>query len=289
MLAGKIGYFRATAHPEALGWRTRVIANGGSVSATTFTAVETFCRAIDTAGIRDRFFRLNLFAGTGLAAALVPLYRGQSLGGTQFGNTADTNINFVSGDYTETGTSGGLNSGASNSTKYLQSGFNAFNAGLSHNNSHISWYSRSQITANATISGGYASVGGVNITWQVLAFGGINLMYYRSGGDSNSGIEAVSWSGANRSGHGIAQRNSGGGVLYRNGTNLNVTSTTTNANTWTGSFGQQYVYARQINGGADQYFAGNLQGYSLGLALTNAQASAFSSAMIAFQTALSRN
>ena len=289
MLAGKIGYFRASAHPEALSWQTRVTANGGSVSASTLTAVDTFCKAIDAAGIRSKFLRLNLFAGTGLSACLVPLYRGASLSGTQYGNTTDSNINFVSGDYTETGASGGLSSGSSNSTKYLQSGFNAFNAGLSHNDSHISWYSRAQMTANATVCGGYGNPGSANISWQVLAYGGIGLMYYRSGGDSNSGIEGASWSGANRSGHLIAQRNSSGGVLYRNGTNLNVTSTTTNANTWTGSFGQQYVFARQINGGVDQYLAANLQAYSMGLALTSAQASAFSSEMVAFQTSLSRN
>jgi hypothetical protein len=105
-------------HPEALAWRDAVVANSGTVSASTLAAVTTFCRRIDSAGIRDRFFRLNLFAGTGLPAALVPLFRGQSRTGTQYGNTTDTNQNFVSGDYSE---SGGLTSNSA-SSKALSTG-----------------------------------------------------------------------------------------------------------------------------------------------------------------------
>jgi len=108
-------------HPEANAWRTAVVANGGSVSASTVKAVSTFCAAIDAASIRDRFYRLNLFAGTGLNAALVPLYRGQSRTGTQYGSTTDTNNNFVSGDYSE---AVGLNANGSvgSSNKYLDTG-----------------------------------------------------------------------------------------------------------------------------------------------------------------------
>ena len=108
-------------HPEAAAWRSAVVANGGSVSATTMRAVSKFCADIDAAGIRDRFYRLNLFCGTGLNAALVPLYRGQSRTGTQFGNTTETNNGpFVSGDYSETS---GLFPGATNATKWLNTGF----------------------------------------------------------------------------------------------------------------------------------------------------------------------
>ena len=288
MLAGKIGYFRATAHPEAAGWRTRVIANGGSVSATTFTAVETFCRAIDTAGIRDRFFRLNLFAGTGLSAALVPLYRGQSLGGTQWGNSTDTNFNIVSGDYAETGTGGGLNGG---STKYLATGLAPNAAGISAFNTHLAIYSRAQITTNANAIGGFGG-GTPQSTWQMLAFGGLSLIFYRSGGASNCGIEGVTWSGANRSGHVMAVRSaSNAAKLYRNGTDLAVTANTTNQNVWTATdVAPLFVFGRNNAGTADQLgFTGKLQSYSAGLSMTDAQASAFSSAMIAFQTALSRN
>ena len=111
-------------HPEAAAWRSAVVANGGSVSASTVKAVSTFCAAIDSAGIRDRFYRLNLFAGTGLNAALVPLYRGPIYGGTTYGNATDTNNGpFVSGDYAETGASSGLK--GNGTSKYLDTGFPA--------------------------------------------------------------------------------------------------------------------------------------------------------------------
>lgn len=105
-------------HPEAAAWRTAVVANGGSVSASTMKAVSAFCAAIDTAGIRDRLYRLNLFAGTGLNACLVPLYRGPSRTVTQGGLTTDSNNGpFVSGDYSETA---GLTSNGS--SKHLRIG-----------------------------------------------------------------------------------------------------------------------------------------------------------------------
>lgn len=94
---------RSTVHPEAAAWAARVVSNGGTVSGATLSAASKFCSAITSAGIRDRFYRLNLFCGTGLNAALVPLYRGPSLGGTQLGNATDTNASglFVGGDYSE--------------------------------------------------------------------------------------------------------------------------------------------------------------------------------------------
>jgi hypothetical protein len=93
-------------HPEAVDWRARVIRNGGSVSDDTSKAVSIFCMAIDGAGLRDRFYRLNLFCGIGLSSALVPLYRGPVAGGTALGNATDTNNNFVSADFAENGRSG---------------------------------------------------------------------------------------------------------------------------------------------------------------------------------------
>ncbi len=59
---------------DAQDWVNRVYANGGTVSASTAAAVNTLCDSLDAASLRDRFYRLNLFCGSNLNAALVPLY-----------------------------------------------------------------------------------------------------------------------------------------------------------------------------------------------------------------------
>jgi hypothetical protein len=290
MISGRIGFFGSTTHPEAAGWAARVVTNGGSVSASTLTAVDTFCKAIDTAGIRSKFLRLNLFAGTGLSACLVPLYRGTSQSGTQYGNTTDTNSNFVTGDYTETGTSGGLV--GNGSTKRLATGMDMVAAGLSHTDTHASWYSRAQITVNnapiSTFGGGVAQA-----SFGALVFGSLNLLYYRSGGASNCGIEGASWSGANRSGHVLCQRNASDAKVYRNGTDLNLAVTMTNTNNWSvTSPGAPSIFARNradSSNSGDSFLAATLQGYSIGTSFSASQASAFYSAMQAFQTSLGRN
>lgn len=84
---------------EASNWLSRVSSNAGSVSDLTRLAIHWFCNQIDDNNLRDRFYRLNLFCGNNLNSALVPLYRGQSLNGTQFGNTIDTNNNFTNVNY----------------------------------------------------------------------------------------------------------------------------------------------------------------------------------------------
>ena len=65
-------------HPEAADWSARVASQGASVSTATLANVSRLCYAIDAAGIRDRFLRLNVFSGTGLNAAITPLFRGQA-------------------------------------------------------------------------------------------------------------------------------------------------------------------------------------------------------------------
>jgi hypothetical protein len=291
MISARLGFMGSTIHPEAANWAARVVANSGSVTATTLAAVNTFCQAIDTAGIRGKFVRLNLLCGTGLPACLVPLYRGTSLTETQYGGTTDDNANFVDGDYTETGTSGGLNSGSSNTTKYLRTGMDAVTAGLANTDTHIAWYSRAQINASGAGNVAGAFGGGVpQSTWQSLLFGSLNLLFFRSGGASSCGLENVTLSGANRSGHLITQRSGSSAQCYRQGSDLGLTATTTNTNTWSSvSPGAPYIFARNNGGSADQLLSARLQMYSLGTSFTSTQASAYSSAVQAFQTSLTRN
>jgi hypothetical protein len=84
----------STIDADAKDWGARVVANGGTYSPATLKAVSNFAKQAKAAGLWTKLTRVNLFAGDQLAAALVPL----KVGG---GNATDTNVNFVSGDYTE--------------------------------------------------------------------------------------------------------------------------------------------------------------------------------------------
>ena len=269
-------------NPETLDWITRVYANGGTVSTSTANAVDAFCNAIDAAGIRDRFYRLNLFAGTGLNAALVPLYRGPSSGGTQYGNATDTNNGpFVAADYVETGASGGLTA-TSNTSKYLETGLIPFNAGITEQNYHNSGYFPS--TLNTT--GDWIGSSGTRFSIFFPAFSTFG-MYVRFGGSSNTGIENGSL--AARNGHLIGQRSSGTGVGYRNGANINAVSSTASSSAFeTNQPPALSVFARNANGSPSSYWSGRACMYSIGLDFSDAEALAFYNAVEAFQTALGR-
>lgn len=267
------------ANADAQDWINRVYANGGQVSSSTASAVNTLCNSIDAAGIRDRFFRMGIFAGSNLAAALVPLYRGPSLGGTQYGNATDTNVGpFVSGDYFEQGSSSGGLTG-NGSTKYLSTGL-ADNV-LPQNDSHISAYDivgaastfRLSIGARTTSNTGCNLLG----TWANASFVGF------LGFESASVISQVS--GA-RAGHYIGSINGANAAsLYRNGL-LQAASTST---TRTPGATQHTVFALNTGGTVGSHTSGRIGAYSLGLKFTDAQALAYYEAMQAFQAALGRN
>ena len=281
-------YRRDSAHPEAADWAARVVANGGTVG-TSLPAVSAFCRAIDDAGIRSRFVRLNLFCGTGLDACLVPLYRASSSGGTPLGGATDTNTGglFVSGDYNETGASGGLTGGG---TRYLTTGL-LTSALPAIATGHIAAY------VMAGISG--AAISGIVSSW-ATGFG--DQVYFLEANRDGAGGTTMQWgnvfagsptiSSASGSGNGFVgcSRTAATDLrLYRNGSQIGSTSATsaTPAANNGGGFG---VFANVGQTGlAGNYFAGRMGGYSIGTGLTAAEMSAYNTAMQAFQTALSRN
>ena len=106
-------------HPEANAWRSAVVANGGSVSASTMRAVSKFCADVDINGLRSKLVRVNLMCGNNLNSVLVPLYRATSPTGTPLGNATDTNDNFTNDHYSE---NSGLVGNASN--RRLNTGLN---------------------------------------------------------------------------------------------------------------------------------------------------------------------
>lgn len=263
-----------------------MIANGGSVSSTTLAAVNVFCKAVDSAGLRSLFYRLNLFCGGNLSSALVPLYRGPARTGTQHGNATDTNANFVSGDYVETGSTGGLN--GNGTSKYLATGLNPFDAGMVETNFHTSGYFREAINTSGVFIGCVNSVAARGVLFYPAYQ--TSGMYVRFGGLVNSGIENGSLSA--RSGLLIGVRRPGG-AGFRNGVNINATSVTTGSLAWNASSASPalFVFGRNDAQSVPNPvpFNGRSQSYSIGLSMTDQQAADFHAAMQAFQTALTRN
>lgn len=281
-------------HAEAMDWHSRVVTNGGSVSSSTLLAVSAFCRAIDAAGIRDRFLRLNLVCGTGLSAALVPLYRAASLGASALGSTTDTNNGpFVSGDYAETGSTGGLK--GNGTSKYLATGFGTNLLG-SLSDMHIAFSATALETATTT-SGvlhiGTDTTGGNSVcdigllnypsstrSRAMRLFSGTNYPFQPS-----SGLEMASARGseeplmvATRTANNVA-------TLYGSGAQIaQDTVTRSPASTTNGIF----VCATNGNGSPGAYSSMRLRCYSIGNGLTAAQVRAYTAAIVAFNTALDR-
>jgi hypothetical protein len=257
-----------------------VVANGGTVSAATMNAVKAFCQTIVQQGLRDRFYRLNLFCGTGLSAALVPLYRGQSRTGTQFGGTTDTNTNFVSGDYVETGSTGGLL--GNGTSKHLNTGFRTQDF-ASVSDVHLGiWWRGGTVTDTRRPIGCFGASNDNFFIDTRLAVGGGNLAVL--GQSTQIGTSVLDQSEQSI----IASRTSTtNAVYYKNGTS--AATLTTSVTGVTGTSQVIGVFTGLFSGTtAAAWFPFRLNGYSIGAGMTDSQASAFHTAWSTFQTALTR-
>jgi hypothetical protein len=277
----------AAIHPEAADWSTRVVAQGASVSTTTLANISRLCYAIDAAGIRDRFLRMNVFAGTGLNAAITPLYRGQSLTGSQYGGAVDTNTgSFVSGDYSE---SAGLTAG-NTTTKYLDTGFStSLVTAAQFEAMHFSaWHG--PIAANITDP---FMVGAFNSTTDRFGLQSsirTAALAYETGraGKTATVVATSGVQGARPSTFLLNQRTSTvSQELYRNGS-LEVTSATATTGIAANSL-SLFIFAYNNSGArAGDQPGTTLRHYSIGLAMTAAQVSAFYSALSTFNTSMGR-
>ena len=265
---------------DAQDWVNRVYFNGGTVSTSTASAVSTFCNAIDAAGIRDRFYRLNLFCATAdasLLAVRTPLYRGPSLAGTQYGNALDTNVNFVQGDYAETGASGGLNPGAT-SNKYLNTGLTP-DAMPSIATGHMSYW---------------RAAGNESVTFTRLPIGVESGAAYRM--DERSSGQFGFWgpySGAsnavaNAAGHRLVSRTSATSLtLFSNGQSVGTNSTSAVP---TGVAIPWFVFNSNSGGTPSaQWTNFVLRMYSIGDGMTASQSLSYYNALSEFMGALSRS
>jgi hypothetical protein len=265
---------------DAQDWIARVYVNGGSVTQATADSVSAFCDSINSvSGLRECFYRLNLFCGTGLNACLVPLYRGPSRVGTQYGGTIDTNIGpFLPENYNETGVSGGLT--GNGSTRYLQTGLSS-SAFITGGNvrSHLAVYKRTSTNSGVLLSARSTTL---SKSWEFGAGG--NLL----GGDTGS----FAVPSTHDSLIGVTRTTSTDLVAFR-GTSL-ASGNAASASV-TGTSIPFAVFARNDQSTDTNAYTPNLfsnqtlAAYSIGMGLDATQIAAYSTAMQAFQTALTRN
>jgi hypothetical protein len=277
---------RQTTHPEAASWATRVTASGGTVSGSTLAAVSKFCRDIAAAGIRDKFYRLNLFCGGNLSSALVPLYRAESSTASVRGNSTDTNNNFVSGDFNNTGSSAGLT--GNGSTKYLNTGYPANT--LAAANTHLGI---SLLGADTSASGDRTAIGAYSTTNSSIFVVDVRGVAGRALGACGLGLYINNGAGffgevLNNASMSVGNILASAGTQYRNGSSVGGAPV---GLTNYPSAHSLYLFANNdaIGGGAAVNFSNaRLGGYSIGASMTAAQVVSFSNAMNTFNTALSR-
>ncbi len=261
-------------------WVSRVVAAGGTVSSGTQSAALAFCSAIYDANLRGVFLRLNLFAGDSLTAALIPLFRSTSYGASVVGNASDTNINFVSGDYSEsTGLKG------NGSSKYLNTGVTTENL-LAAISVHLAASGTSFSTSGtATVMGSFdGSAASLCSMESSITVSGASRTAFRSGTFTDGQLPVVTPSSTES--HVIGTRTSAtAAALYRGGSSVATSTARTVASVSARSF---FVFATSNGASVSNYNAAGLTSYSIGTGLTASQVSAYSTALIAFNTALGR-
>jgi hypothetical protein len=251
---------------EVCDWEARVNAAGSTVSTAAKDAVQKFVTNTKAAGLWSLLQEVGVFCGSNLTAALVKL---------KYVTAASlTNVNFVSGDYTEaTGLMG------NGTTKRLDTGFN-LNTSLA-DASHLSFYLRDAMTGGG---GNQAMMGGMTsgATDQFM-------LYASTPGSDITGrmglTQSASAAGSSPAGFHLVSRQTLSDLrLYRNGVQVAQNLTTV---TLTKAGVTVLLWA--IQGASPSAFL-NYHGsfYSIGAALTPAQAQTYYAWVQQLQADLSR-
>ena len=256
-------------NPETADYRDRVIAAGGTLSEASLDAVEKFVRDCKNNELWDKLLEVAPFAGSNLSAALVKLIHPAGVSGTI------TNVNFVSGDYAETGPNGGLlGDGA---TKYLNTGFNL--ASFLPDNSHLSFYLREDVSASANRS----LLGGLSSTEQYWLGALTNTQR-----NVRLGQTATATQTANMTKGFYAGSRTGGSSLklYKDGL---VIATDSASVTHTKPSVSLYAFAFSSSGSASAYLPGRGSFYSIGHGLTEIETLLLHDAVRTLQRNLGRD
>ncbi len=220
---------------------------------------------LTTDGTRSQIVRMNLFAGSNLAACITPIVHDK-------GDPSDTNHNFAGGDYSE---ATGLQGDAA--TKYLATGVDMTTAGITNNGAMLAAY----VTANRADNAWpiLAADDGSNV-FELFPFYAAAIIAPIFGGPGQLYCPPIT----DPLGFTMATRVSAAdGRGFRNGTQVGSTQSTAGGDTVSASI-EVFRNAHTAN------YSGDLcAGYAIGIGFTPTQASNFYTRIQAFQTALGRN
>lgn len=276
---------------EAQDWVDRVYLNLGSVSQDTANLVNEFCIKINSAGLRKKFIRLNLFCGNDINSCVTPLFRGPIPFGPIYGNQNDTNTQngaYVDFFYLERGYFGGLQgyAGIDNTfaRRFLRTGVRLGHVPDITTNAHLSFYSNNIGGKSGTQMGVYESAAR-GFTLQVQqnfyntgAFPSITTMsdwtikrlsekcFYLSSYDTDFKLN-----------------------LYAGNSELVDFRQFTSVSPMLMPTAQDVVIFGEGRSTAISNYTGRIQGYSIGYSMTSAEVSTYYSIMQSFQTSLGRN
>ncbi len=254
---------------ETKNYSDRITANGGTISVASLDAIEKFVQDCKNALIWDKLLEVAPFAGNDLNAALVKLIYPAAAPGVI------TNVNFVAGDYAETGGNGGLlGDGA---TKYLNTGFNAQTS--LPDNSHLSFYLREDVGAsgNRGMLGGFA---GTDQYWigSLVPTGQVDVRLGQSA--------MASYPQSLGKGFYLGNRVSTSSLkLYKNGA---AVATDSSAITHTKPNISLLAFAFSSSGSPSGFLPGRGSFYSIGQTMTDSEALALHQAVRTLQLNLNR-
>lgn len=256
-------------NPETRNYWDRVVANGGTISAASIDAVEKFLQDCKNALIWNKLLEVGPFAGSNLNAALVKLVYPAGAAGVL------TNVNFVAGDYNESGSNGGL--AGDGTTKYLNTGFNA--ATWLPDNAHLSCYLREDIVA----AGNRALLGTLTSTDQYW-LGALNPAI---GVNGRLGQTATASSGEGlKQGFHVASRTATNALrIYKNGVLAGADATSVAHSRPNQNL---FLFAFNSTGSPAAFLPGRLSFYSIGQGMSDSEVLALHQAVRTLQRNLNR-
>lgn len=270
-------------HPDVNNWLNTVTLNGGSASSSTIAALNTFCNSIESAGLRNKFYRLNLFCGNNLASCRVPLFNAISYNNVQYGYDQDSIFNFSISDYSE---SSGLRSASA--TGYLDTGVIA--ASFELNNIHmgvgILSTDTSTTVTSRTLIGLQDGVSPQQFSLDVASSSNAGLAIFGRFGTTTDRFGDL---GSSTIGTrlGVGNIVASWPTMYRNGAATGATATT--YQNYSSTFAKTiYVFALNLQGTAARFTDARLGWYSIGSSLTAQNTISFNTIINTFYSNISR-